>query len=641
MNDAPNQTAEPTHAPPVAPTKDHKRLATLSLAALGVVFGDIGTSPLYALRECFHGEYGIAVTSANILGVLSLIFWTLILVVTIKYLTFILRAHNNGEGGVIALTALVRAGKGNHSEKRWLLLLIGLFGASLLYGDGMITPAISVMSAIEGLRIVTPVLDPYVIPVTIFILACLFMFQHRGTAKIGALFGPIILVWFLILAIMGIFAIATHPQALVAVRPGYGLSFLIHNRLTGFLVLGAVFLVVTGVEALYADMGHFGAGPIRLVWLVIVLPALLLNYFGQGAILLQNPSFAHHPFYSMVPSWAVFPMVLMATTATIIASQAVITGAFSLTQQAVQMNYLPRLRIVHTSAQKIGQIYVPAINWLLMAATIGLVAGFRSSSKLAAAYGVAVTSTMVITTILFYVVARNKWGWGRWAAGIPAGLFLLVDLAFFGANVSKILHGAWFPLVIGLIVFVLMTTWKNGRLSLARQLRALTLTYKAFQESLQPEPPQRVTGQAVFLVGDPERMPSALINNIYHNRVLHTTNAILHFQTEEVPRVPNLEKVIVSKLGGGFWKVIVRQGFMETPGMPQVIELVREQGLEFSMDDTSFFIGHERLQEDGASGMWRWQAALFRYLSRNAFDVAAFYQIPTNQVIEVGVSLRL
>jgi len=641
MNEAPDQTPQSSLEPPVEPTADRKRLATLSLSALGVVFGDIGTSPLYALRECFHGEYAIAVTAANILGVLSLMFWTLLLVVTIKYLTFILRAHNRGEGGVIALTALVRAGKINHSEKRWFLLLIGLFGASLLYGDGMITPAISVMSAIEGLRIITPALDPYVIPVTILILAGLFLLQHRGTARIGALFGPVILVWFLILAILGIFAIASHPRTLVAVWPGYGIAFLMHNQLAGFLVLGAVFLVVTGVEALYADMGHFGAGPIRLVWLVVVLPALLLNYFGQGALLLQNPAFAHHPFYSMVPSWGVIPMVVMATTATIIASQAVITGAFSLTQQAVQMNYLPRLRIVHTSAQKIGQIYVPAINWLLMAATIGLVAGFRSSSKLAAAYGVAVTSTMVITSILFYVVAREKWGWGRWAAGIPTGLFLLVDLSFFGANVSKILHGAWFPLVIGLVVFTLMTTWEKGRLSLARQLKALTLTFKAFQDSLQPEPPQRVSGQAIFLVGDPERMPTVLINNIYHNRVLHTTNAILHFKTEEIPRVPNLEKVTVTKLGGGFWKIIVRHGFMETPGMPQVIELVREQGLEFNMDNTSFFIGHERLQGGGESGMWRWQAALFRYLSRNAYDVATFYQIPTEQVIEVGLSMRL
>ncbi|MGA9539392.1 MAG: KUP/HAK/KT family potassium transporter, partial [Desulfobacterales bacterium] len=399
-------------------TMGRKRLVTLSIAALGVVFGDIGTSPLYALRECFHGEYAIAVTPANVIGVLSLLFWSLLIVVTLKYLTFILRADNKGEGGVIALTALVRSGKPKNSGQRWVLLLVGLFGASLLYGDGMITPAISVLSAIEGLRIITPAFNPYVIPITIIILASLFMLQHRGTEKVGALFGPVILLWFSILAILGLSAIIGNPKVLIAVWPGYGIQFLLRNQMTGFFVLGAVFLVVTGVEALYADLGHFGPGPIRLVWIVIVLPALLLNYFGQGANLLRNPELAHHPFYSLVPSWAIVPMVILATTATIIASQAVITGAFSLTQQAVQMNYLPRLRIVHTSAKKIGQIYVPVVNWFLMMATIGLVAGFQSSSKLAAAYGVAVTSTMVISTILFYVVAREKLGWGRLTAGI-------------------------------------------------------------------------------------------------------------------------------------------------------------------------------------------------------------------------------
>lgn len=622
-------------------TIGRKRLATLSLAALGVVFGDIGTSPLYALRECFHGEYAIAVTPDNVLGVLSLLFWSLIIVVTLKYLTFILRADNKGEGGVMALTALVRAGKPKNSKKRWLLPLIGLFGASLLYGDGMITPAISVLSAIEGLRIITPALNPYVIPVTIFILANLFMLQHRGTEKIGVLFGPVILLWFSILAILGLSAIIENPRVLIAVWPGYGIQFLLRNQITGFLVLGAVFLVVTGVEALYADMGHFGRGPIRLVWIMIVLPALLLNYFGQAANLLRNPELAHHPFYSLVPSWAIIPMVILATTATIIASQAVITGAFSLTQQAVQMNYLPRLRIVHTSAKQIGQIYVPSINWLLMVATIGLVAGFQSSSKLAAAYGVAVSSTMVISTILFYVVAREKLGWGRLTAGLPTALFLLVDLSFFGANVSKILQGAWFPLVIGAIVYTIMTTWGKGRRTLATQIKALTLTFKAFQESLQPEPPQRVPGQAIFLVGNPGQVPAALINNVYHNRVLHSEVAFLHFSTEDIPRVANLEKVTVTKLGGGFYSVIARHGFMEEPKMPKMIELIREQGLDFKMETASFFIGNVRLQASGTSRMWRWQAALFRYLSRNALDVAAFYDIPIEQVFEVGVRLRL
>jgi KUP system potassium uptake protein len=622
-------------------TMGRKRLVTLSIAALGVVFGDIGTSPLYALRECFHGEYAIAVTPANVIGVLSLLFWSLLIVVTLKYLTFILRADNKGEGGVIALTALVRSGKPKNSGQRWVLLLVGLFGASLLYGDGMITPAISVLSAIEGLRIITPAFNPYVIPITIIILASLFMLQHRGTEKVGALFGPVILLWFSILAILGLSAIIGNPRVLIAVWPGYGIQFLLRNQMTGFFVLGAVFLVVTGVEALYADLGHFGPGPIRLVWIVIVLPALLLNYFGQGANLLRNPELAHHPFYSLVPSWAIVPMVILATTATIIASQAVITGAFSLTQQAVQMNYLPRLRIVHTSAKKIGQIYVPVVNWFLMMATIGLVAGFQSSSKLAAAYGVAVTSTMVISTILFYVVAREKLGWGRLTAGIPTALFLVVDLSFFGANVSKILHGAWFPLVIGAFVFTIMTTWEKGRRTLATQIKALTLSFKAFQESLQPEPPQRVPGQAIFLVGNPDLVPAALINNVYHNKVLHSEIALLHFSTEGIPRVANLEKVTVTKLGGGFYKVIARHGFMEEPRMPKIIDLMREKGLDFKMENASFFIGHERLQTSGTSRMWRWQAALFRFLSRNALDVAAFYDIPIEQVIEAGVRLRL
>jgi len=623
------------------PEPGNQRLAPLAMAALGVVFGDIGTSPLYALRECFHGEYAIPVTPDNVLGVLSLMFWTLLIVATLKYLTFILRMDNRGEGGVIALTALIRASRRKSTGKRRYLLLLGLFAASLLYGDGMITPAISVMSAIEGLGIITPAFDPYIIPVTIFILACLFMLQHRGTEKIGALFGPVILLWFSILAVLGLMAIVANPRVLTAVWPGFGIRFLLHNHIAGFLVLGAVFLVVTGVEALYADMGHFGAGPIRLVWGLIVLPALLLNYFGQGAHLIIDPGFASHPFYSLVPAWGTIPMVVLATTATIIASQAVITGAFSLTQQAIQMNYLPRLRIIHTSARKIGQIYVPVINWALMVTTIGLVAGFRSSSSLAAAYGVAVTSTMVISTILFYVVAREKWKWSRLAAGIPAGFFLLVDLSFFGANVSKILHGAWFPLVIGAIVFTLMITWEKGRRKLESQIKAMTLSFRTFRESLKPEPPHRVPGQAIFLVGNPDMVPPALINNVYHNRMLHTEVAFLHFRTEDVPRVTNLEKVSVDKLGGGFYRVVARHGFMEAPAMPKIMALMREQALDFDMENVSFYLGSEHLQAGDTDGMWRWQAALFRFLSRNALDAAVYFEIPIGQVIEIGIRLRV
>ena len=623
--------------------KDRHRLAGLTLAALGVCFGDIGTSPLYAIRECFHGEYGIAATSANILGVLSLIFWALTIIVSLKYLTFILRADNNGEGGVIALTALIRPeGNGKSGTRaRWVMVGFGLFASSLLYGDGMITPAISVLSAVEGLRIITPRFEPYVIPATIAILTSLFLLQHHGTARVGALFGPVILCWFCVLAVLGFGELARHPQVLAAVWPGYALEFLVRNRLHGFLVLGAVFLVVTGAEALYADMGHFGKRPIRLAWAFIVLPALLINYFGQAALLLRRPEAADHPFFALVPSWAMIPMVALATVATIIASQAVITGAFSLTRQAIQLGYLPRLPIIHSSARHMGQIYVPQANWIIMLATIGLVLGFQSSSKLAAAYGVAVTSTMLIATVLFYVVARDKWGWSRPAAMVPTALFLMVDITFFGANVSKVSHGAWFPLVIGGAVFTLMMTWKKGREILAAQVRQRTMSFEAFQATLTPDGPERVNGQAVFLVGDPDVVPMALVNNLAHNRILHAQTAFLHFKTEDVPRVPNDEKVQVAKLGGGFFRIIARHGFMEDPRVHNMLSLARVQGADFKMEKVSFFMGRERLLIGETPAMRRWRAKLFVFMSRNAQEAALFYEIPAEQAMEVGIQLQL
>ena len=616
-------------------------LAKLSLAALGVVYGDIGTSPLYALRECFHGEYGIAVTADNVFGVLSLMFWALIIIVTIKYLTFILNADNQGEGGVIALTALVRPGVLKRTRARWFLVVVGVFAASLLYGDGMITPAISVMSAVEGMKYFTPLFKPLVIPATIVILGALFLLQSRGTAGVGALFGPVVLFWFTIIALLGLVEIIRHPQVLAAVAPWYGLEFLGRNQLHGFLVLGAVFLVVTGAETLYADLGHFGRGPIRLTWLFLVLPALLLNYFGQGALLISRPEVSEHPFYGLVPSWAMVPMVLLATTATIIASQAVITGAFSLTRQAIQLGYLPRLTVVHTSARHMGQIYVPQVNWILMVCTIGLVVGFRSSSKLAAAYGVAVTSTMLVSTILFYVVAREKWGWSRLAAGFLMGVFLLVDFTFFSANVSKIMHGAWFPLVIGGIVFTLMTTWRRGREILAGQLRSLTLTLPEFQETIKVSSPSRVSGQAVFLTGNPEVAPAALVNNLKHNKILHSEIALLHFITEEIPRVPMEKKVSVDKLGSGFYKVIARFGFMEDPNIALVLTLMREQGLDFTLENTSFFLGREQIVPGERLAMSVWRSKLFAFLSHSAQEAATYFNVPGDQVIEVGVRLEL
>ena len=617
------------------------RLVPLSLAALGVVFGDIATSPLYAIRECFHGEYGIAVTEGNVLGVLSLMFWSLLLIVTFKYLTFILRADNHGEGGVIALTALVKSAGGPAKRARWVLITMGVFAACLLYGDGMITPAISVLSAVEGIRIVTPLLQPYVVPLTIVILAGLFLLQHRGTARVGSLFGPVILVWLCVLAVLGVVQILRCPQVLSAALPWYGVEFLVLNKVHGFVVLGAVFLVVTGAEALYADMGHFGKRPIRLTWIALVLPALVLNYFGQGALLLGRPEEAHHPFYALVPSWAMIPMVVLSTLATIIASQAVITGSFSLTRQAIQLGYLPRMKITHTSAAQVGQIYVAPVNWLLMVCTIGLVIGFQSSGQLAAAYGVAVTSTMLITTILFYFVARRRWGWSRLTAGALTGLFFLVDVAFFGANITKILHGAWFPLVIAGAIFTLMLTWERGREILAERLKGLTPSFARFKETLEADPPQRIGGQAIFLSGNPDMVPAALIHNLSHNKILHSEIALLHFRTEDVPRVPSLEKVDAEKLGGGFYRIVAHYGFMEEPKIENVLALAREKGLEFKIDGASFFLGREKLSISDSPRMSRWRCNLFLFMSRNAVDAASFFQIPPDRIIEVGVQLQL
>jgi len=626
-----------------APRKEASgnRLAKLSLAALGVVFGDIGTSPLYAIRECFHGEYGIPVTHENILGVLSLMFWALVMIVTFKYLIFVFKADNNGEGGVIALTALIKRTK--ITKNRGIgLAAVGLFAACLLYGDGMITPAISVLSAVEGIRIITPVFKPYIIPLTIVILAGVFLLQRHGTARVGSLFGPVILIWFIVLAVLGTVQIVRDPKVLFAVFPWHGITFLVQNRLHGFVVLGAVFLVVTGAEALYADMGHFGKRPIRLTWIILVFPALVLNYFGQGAVLMLKPEMSYHPFYALVPTWALVPMVFLATVATIIASQAVITGSFSLTRQAIQLGYLPRLRVSHTSAAHIGQIYIAPVNWLLMICTIGLVIGFKSSSNLAAAYGVAVTSTMLVTTTLFFIVARHRWGWGRLAAGSLAGLFFLVDIPFFCANISKIFHGAWFPLVIGAAIFTLMLTWEEGRKILAEQLLNLSPPIEDFGKSLEENPPQKVRGQAIFLTGNPDRVPQAIVQNVNHNKILHSDIAILHFKTEDVPRVPNFEKIDTEKLSlSGFYKITAHHGFMETPKIETILALAREKGVEFKLESTSFFLGRVKLIIGDKPKMSLWRSSLFIFLSKNSMDASSFFGIPSNQVIEVGVQFEL
>jgi KUP system potassium uptake protein len=625
----------------VQPEKN-SRLGRLSLAALGVVFGDISTSPIYAIRECFHGEYGIEVSHANVMGILSLMFWTLVLIVGVKYLSFVFRANNHGEGGVMAMTALVRDRKEPYENRLGIsVVALGLFAACLLYGDGMITPAISVLSAVEGIGIVTPVFDRYVIPITIAILLGLFLIQRQGTARLGGLFGPVILVWLCFLAITGIAQIVRMPHVLAALSPWYAIRFFIFNKMHGFVVLGAVFLVVTGTEALYADMGHFGTRPIRLTWFIIVFPALVLNYFGQGALLLVDPQATGHPFYAMVPAWAMIPTVLLATLSTIIASQAVISGAFSMTHQAIQLGYLPRLNIRHTAATQIGQIYVGPVNWLLMLCTVLLVAGFQSSGKLAAAYGVAVTSTMIITTILFFVVARKLWQWPVvWAASL-AGLFLLLDVPFFAANITKILHGAWFPLVIGVVFFTLMLTWAKGRWTLAAKLRKIMPPVHQFIVDLASHPPKKIDGDGVFLTGSWNAVPVALAKNVKHNNVVHSRTILLHFRVEDVPRVPNLEKVQTEKLSGGFHRIRARYGFMENPTLGSVLTLARGQGLDLNPQTTSFYIGRENLVIAETSAMMRWRANLFIFMARNAADATSFFNLPEDRVVEIGVRVAI
>lgn len=613
----------------------------MSLAALGVVFGDIGTSPLYALRECFHGEYGIAVVPANVFGVLSLIFWALLLIVSIKYLIFILRADNHGEGGVLALTALVQPLANLGKSTGRVLVGLGLFAACLLYGDGMITPAISVMSAVEGIGHIEPVLQPYVVHITLVILVGLFMIQKHGTARVGKIFGPVILFWLTALGVLGLTQIIHQPTILKAVSPLYGLEFIVNNRLHGFIVLGAVFLVATGAEAVYADMGHFGKLPIRLTWFALVLPCLILNYFGQGAHLLTHPADAFHPFYAIVPSWALIPMVALATVATIIASQAVITGAFSLTSQAIQLGYLPRLRVRHTSSVHRGQIYVAPVNWLLMLCTIGLVLGFQSSSKLAAAYGVAVTATMLITSILFFRILVKRWQWPRVWACLLTGVFLAVDLSFFSANMTKIFHGAWFPLVIGLLFFMVMITWRQGRAILAERAKEFKSSAGDFLATVASDKPDRIPGQAIFMTRSRYIVPVAMLQNLRHNKVLHTDVFFLSIQTEDVPRVPNFEKISVEKIGPGITRIIASFGFMEAPDIGAILSLCRGQGLDVDLDRASFFLGRERLAMGDKPEMGRWRTQLFLLLSRNAMDAASFFNIPSDKVIEVGVRLEL
>ena len=635
----PMQTTEKvkTHA---APPRG-RYLFTLALGALGIVYGDIGTSPLYALRESFHANHGLSPTPDNVLGVMSLIFWSLIIVISVKYLVFIMRADNDGEGGILALTSLVTPMQVKRGGGRWLLILLGLFGTALLYGDGVITPAISVLSAVEGLEVATPLFEPYVLPFTIGILAVLFFAQRFGTGGIGKVFGPVTVIWFVTLAILGIAQIVQQPGVVAAANPMYAFTFFLENGWRGFLVLGSVFLVVTGGEALYADMGHFGRRPIRLVWFTVVLPALLLNYFGQAALILRNPEAAENPFYEMVPGWGLYPMVILATMATVIASQALISGAFSLTAQAVQLGYLPRVLIRHTSKKEYGQIYIPTINWLLMVACIGLVLGFRSSSNLAAAYGVAVTMTMAITTILFYFVARERWGWPLWVAAPLALFFLIIDGAFFAANALKIPQGGWFPLVVAVGIFTLMTTWKRGRLILSERLEAQVMPLETFLEHVAETRPIRVPGTAVYMSRKQSGTPFSLAQNLKVNKSLHEQVILLTVETEEVPRIRRGRHILITPLSSGFCQVVLRYGFMESPNVPKTLGRVCVDGKTLSTDDIVYFVGRETLFATKHPGMALWRERLFALMFRNALSASSFYRLPPDRVIELGAQVEL
>ena len=616
-------------------------LGTLSLAALGVVYGDIGTSPLYAMRESLEGHgHVLDVSEANVLGLLSLIFWSLIVVITVKYLVFVMRADNQGEGGILALTALVTPDGHRRSRIRFTLIVVGLFGTALLYGDGMITPAISVLSAVEGTEVATDALDGWVIPISCAILVGLFVAQHRGTASIGKVFGPVMVVWFSTLGVLGLVHIADEPSVLRALVPTHAVEFFLDNGFKGFLALGSVFLVVTGGEALYADMGHFGTRPIKLGWFGIVLPGLVLNYFGQGALLLGEPDAIENPFYRLVPESFVLPLVVLATMATVIASQALISGAFSLTMQAVQLGYAPRFRIVHTSDRAVGQIYIPAVNWVLMVACLGLVVGFRSSTALAAAYGVAVTMTMVITTVLFAVVAAERFGWPMPMIGALAGTFLLVDLAFFGANVFKIPDGGWFPLVVGAVVLTLLTTWRTGRSIVNERISKARIALEDFMAGLDEEP-IRVPGTAVFLFSVPHAAPPALIANHRHNHVLHEQVVVAAIETAEVPRVPPAERATVHDHGEGIASVVLRYGFMEEPDVCTGLQEGAAADLGIDPDTVDFFLGSEQLIVTSRAGMARWREHLFAFMSRNATTAANYFGLPPERTTIVGMRVEL
>ncbi|HJU05111.1 MAG TPA: potassium transporter Kup [Nitrospiraceae bacterium] len=620
----------------------HTRLSTLALAALGVVYGDIGTSPLYALRECFHPSHSLAVTDAHVLGVLSLIIWSLLLVVTVKYLVFVLRADNEGEGGILALMALSQRHKGHIPSRRLeVVVVLGLLGAALVYGDGIITPAISVLSAVEGLEMATPLFKPYLIVIAVVVLVVLFIFQGRGTGRIGRIFGPVILVWFVTLAVLGLVSIVQTPGVLLSGNPVFALSFLLKNPGQAFGVLGSVFLVLTGAEALYVDMGHFGKAPIRAGWFAVVLPALLLQYLGQGALLIRSPEAVANPFYLLAPDWLLYPLVGLATAATVIASQAMLSGAFSLTHQAIQLGYLPRMTITHTSAAQIGQIYVPFLNWAMLVGTISLVLFFQTSSNLAAAYGIAVSGTMVITSILTSVVSRRIWRWGWPATLAMSGTFLLVDVTFFSANALKIPQGGWLPLALGALFFLLMTTWHRGRALVNQHIRSITPPLVDFLGDAALHAKAKVPGYAVFMTHDPDTTPPALQQNVRHNQCLHEHVIFLTVMTQRVPYVPCDRQVNVIQLDAGVHRVIVQHGFLDMPDIPGILKECQKKDLTVPVPAVTFFLSRLIFLATPKPGMALWREKLFVFLARNSTRASSFFRIPSEQVIEIGLVVEI
>ena len=625
---------------------DRRRLLPLTLTALGVVYGDIGTSPLYALRECFFGSHSVPPTHDNVLGVLSLIIYALVLVISIKYVLIVMRADNQGEGGVLALTALIPSRRGAASGParlavgRPLLIALGVFGTALLYGDGMITPAISVLGAVEGLEVITPLFRPYVVPATLVILVGLFTIQKYGTHRVGGLFGPVMVIWFVTIAGMGIVWILQVPAVLASFDPRHAVTFFAANGYTGFAVLGAVFLVVTGGEALYADMGHFGTYPIRVAWFAFVLPALVLNYLGQGALLLSNPTVAH-PFFLLAPSWTLLPLVALSTLAAIIASQALISGSFSITRQAIQLGLAPRLDVEHTSAREMGQIYVPQVNWALMAATLLIVIGFGSSSAVAAAYGIAVTLTMVITVLLLYVVMTERWHWPTPAAMTILVVFLTIDVALLGANALKLVQGGWVTLAVAFLLFTLMTTWQTGRRLVADRLAARAMPLEEFLDTVAAVRPVRVAGTAVFMTAQPTGTPPALAHNLRYNKVLHEHVIVLTVTTAQRPHVPATDRISVESLGHDLFHLRVQYGFMEDPDVPVALAQARQLGVPMEPDDVTYFLGRETILVTRRHGMAIWREKLFVLMSRNAVRATAFFRLPPERVVELGVQVEM